>query len=250
MTETKKRIESESEFQNARIEKGGSPRKFQHLIRDEYPFLLKVLGDVKDKKILTMGCSTGGVTPFARQGAWNLGVDISSLAIKELLNAIKEENLKDYAQVGIMDCENLALTDNYFDVVLFLGVLHHLDIEKAMMESYRVLKFGGKIYMTEPLGLHPLVNLYRLLTPGARTSFEHPLRPKDFKIIKKYFRVDLIKGFCLTSIFSLIPLYIFKSERLYEVFRKLFIKLDDYLYDKFPFLCYCSWSAVIVLNKE
>lgn len=250
MTEMKKRIESESKFQNARIKKGGSPRKFQHLIREEYPYLLKVLGNVKNKKILTMGCSTGGVTPFARQGAWTLGVDISALAIKALINAIKEEKLENLAYVAIMDCENLAIKDNCFDVVIFLGVLHHLEIEKAMAESYRILKPDGMIYMAEPLGLHPLVNLYRMLTPRSRTRYEHPLRPKDFEIIRQYFKVDLIKGFCLTSIISLLPLLIFNSERLYEGFRKIFSILDDYLFDTFPILRYWAWSAVVVMKKN
>lgn len=64
------RIRNEAEFQDKRVEKGGSPRKFQHLIREEYPFLLSLIGNIKNKKILTMGCATGGVTPFARGGKY------------------------------------------------------------------------------------------------------------------------------------------------------------------------------------
>jgi len=138
------RLRDESGFQDARVASGGSPRKFQHLIRDEHAYLIERLGDVKNTRILTMGCATGGVTPFARLGSWTLGIDISSVAVKELSKSISEENLNENAHVALMDCENLALAGNSFDTVLFFGVLHHLDIERTMMESYRVLKPGGE----------------------------------------------------------------------------------------------------------
>lgn len=250
MTEMKRRIESESEFQDIRVAKGGSPRKFQHLIREEYPYLLEEIGDVRNKKILTMGCSTGGVTPFAREGGWVVGVDISPIAIKQLSAAINAEDLSCNAHVAIMDCESLALTSESFDIVLFFGVLHHLDTQKAMAETYRILKPGGKVFMSEPLGLHPFVNLYRWLTPKLRTKYEHPLRPGDFRIMKKYFSIEQIRGFCLTSVLSLIPLLLFNNNRIYELTRNILNKIDDILFNALIFLRYFAWSAVVVLSKE
>ncbi len=173
-----KRIKHETKVQDARVAKGGSYRKFQHLIREEYPFLLNIMGSVKNMRILTMGFSTGGVTPFARKRAWTLGIDISYLAIRQLSKAIDEEGLSCNATVTIMNCGKLGLKSEFFDIVLFIGVLHHLNSHEVIIESYRVLKPGGKVLMSEPLGLHPLINLYRLLTPNLRTPFEHPLKQR------------------------------------------------------------------------
>ena len=41
--------------------------------------------------------------------------------------------------------------------------------------------------MFEPLALHPLAALFRLLTPSMRTPDEHPLREHDFVLMRKYF---------------------------------------------------------------
>lgn len=188
---------------------------------------------------------------ICKRGAWVLGVDISHLAINQLSKSTKnDETLSSNAQVAIMDCENLGLKNECFDIVLFFGVLHHLDVNKALAESYRVLKPNGKVFMSEPLGLHPLINLYRMLTPKLRTPFEHPLKPRDFRIMKKYFHIELIRAFCLTSVLSLIPLYLFKSDKLYELTRNILVRFDDLLFRVFGYLRYFSWSAVIVLTKK
>lgn len=244
------RIKDEAESQDARVAQGGAYRKFQHLIREEYPYFMDKIGNVENKKILTMGCSTGGVTPFARERAWTHGIDISQMAIVELAHIIVDEKLSSHASVSVMNCEALALKNKTFDIVLFFGVLHHLDIDYALSESFRVLKPGGKVYMCEPLGLHPVVNIYRKLTPHLRTKFEHPLKPRDFRIMKKYFRIEHFKGFCLTSVLSLVPLYLFKSDKLYEFTRRILMKFDDVLFRIIPPLHYFSWSAVVVLYKK
>ncbi len=250
MTEEQSRIKNESEFQDARVEKGGVSRAFHHLIREEHEFLFESMGSVEKKKILIMGCSTGGVTPLARRGGQVLGIDISLMSIQQLSKSIDEEKLSSNASIALMDCENLGLKKESFDMVLFIGVLHHLDIEQAMAESFRVLKSGGRVFMAEPLGLHPLVNMYRLLTPKLRTQYEHPLKPGDFKIMRQYFNISLMKGFCLTSVMALLPYYLLKNEKIYEITRRILIKTDDLLFKYMPFLKYFAWSSVTVLTKD
>ena len=39
----------------------------------------------------------------------------------------------------------MSFTDDSFDAVIGSSVLHHLDIEKALSEIYRVLRPGGVI---------------------------------------------------------------------------------------------------------
>ena len=244
------RFQYEANFQDERIEQGGDERKFMHLIREEHPFLIKSIGNVHNKKILTMACATGGVTPFARQGARTIGIDISPKAIFKLSFAIKNEKLSNHASVSLMNCEELGFKENSFDIVLFIGALHHLDVKKTMGETYRVLKPGGKAFISEPLGLHPLICLYRRLTPQLRTKYEHPLKPKDFKIMTQFFKIEHFKAFCLFSVFSLFGLIILRSNRIYESLRNNLNKFDNFLFKYIPFLKYFSWSAVIELKKK
>lgn len=244
------RISDEQKFQNKRIEDGGGGRKFQHLIAEEPLFFIKTAGDVKGLKVLVMGCATGGVTPLAKNGAIAYGVDISINALSQLNAAIKQENLAQNAAVCLMDCESMGFKNNTFDLIFFIGVLHHLDIEKNMIECSRVLKPEGRILLSEPLGLHPVINLYRLFTPDYRTAFEHPLKPKDFRLIKQFFNIDIFEPFCIFSVFSLVGLLLAKNKKIYLFLKQKMDSFDRKMVAAFPFLKYWAWSAVIQLRKK
>lgn len=51
----------------------------------------------------------------------------------------------------VADAENIPAQDNSFDAVLFYSALHHLpNPHKGLSESFRVLKKGGVVILTEP----------------------------------------------------------------------------------------------------
>lgn len=51
----------------------------------------------------------------------------------------------------VADAENMPVRDNSFDAVLFSSALHHLpNPRKGLSESFRVLKKGGRVILTEP----------------------------------------------------------------------------------------------------
>jgi SAM-dependent methyltransferase len=84
-----------------------------------------------------------------------------------------------------MNAEELAFPDGTFDAVCGTGILHHLNLEQAAAEIRRVLKPGGRAVFIEPLGHNPLINLFRRLTPKARTTDEHPLLMKDLHLLEE-----------------------------------------------------------------
>ncbi len=86
-----------------------------------------------------------------------------------------------------MDAENLKFNDHTFDLVYGSGILHHLSIEKAIVEIKRVLKKDGRAIFYEPLGHNIFINIFRLLTPSLRSEDEHPLLIKDLELIKRTF---------------------------------------------------------------
>jgi len=55
----------------------------------------------------------------------------------------------------------LSCQDAVFDSVVGSSILHHLEIEEALREIYRVLKPGGTIWFTEPNMLNPQIAIQK-----------------------------------------------------------------------------------------
>jgi SAM-dependent methyltransferase len=106
-------------------------------------FLKKMAG----KKLLDVGCGTGETIVFTKhwgKGFLVWGVDKSPVAVKYA----KSRGLTK-AVVG--NGAKLPFLDNYFDGVLLLDVLEHVENRKRVIsEIKRVLKPGGKVLITGP----------------------------------------------------------------------------------------------------
>jgi len=90
--------------------------------------------------------------------------------------------LKDDPDMMYLDVLNMHLEDNSVDGIVCLNVLEHvIDPGKAIREIKRVLKPGGKIFLTVPFTyyFHPFPDdLYRFSPSVLSESF------KDFNIIR------------------------------------------------------------------
>ena len=256
MKDVSNRLKAEAEFQNLKT-KGkldhfkNRRMKFYYLTNEALKFYQKVLSEnTLGKKIIVVGCADGGVTPLAKAGAEKvLGVDIASEPIKILNEGIEKEKLSNTASAIVGNAESLDVPKNSFDVICCLGVLHHLDIQKAAESWSKVLNKDGLVVMEEPMAYNPIVALYRLLTPKMRTDDEHPLVPADIKLLKKYFKQVDVQGYVLLSIFSLFFVYIYKSDELRDKSNKFLEKVDGLLLKRFKFLNYFCWTSVIVLRE-
>jgi len=202
---------------------------------------------VKNKKVLIVGCSEGGVTPLARKGAFVIGIDIAEIPIIQLNEAIKGEMLEDRCFAMVMNAEDLDFPENTFDVIGCSGVLHHLDVERSASCWARVLKTDGQIAMMEPMAWNIPVALYRVMTPSMRTKDEHPLTPRDIKVLKKYFQRVEIEGFALTSVLSILFVYIPIASSMKKRFMRTFEKIDSWILRCCPCLTYFCWISVIRL---
>ena len=83
-------------------------------------------------------------------------IDISPELIEE---AKKKSKRKMF--LSDPECLSNGVCQNQFDAVIGSSVLHHLDIEKAMAEIYRVLKPGGIVAFTEPNMMNPQIALQK-----------------------------------------------------------------------------------------
>ena len=147
----------------------------------------RYLNDVDGKKILDYGCGRGqSSVKLLSLGADVCGIDISPVYIAEATRSVEQKGFANNRySFRVMDAHTLEYGNNTFDIVFGEGILHHLDIWIALNEIHRVLKTGGRVIMLEPLADNPLLRLFRLLTPHARTADERPLSKTDLISIVK-----------------------------------------------------------------
>ena len=104
--------------------------------------------------VLELGCGTGYFTrELARTGADIVAIDVSP----ELLEIARSNCSEPNVRYEIQNAYRLSYPDAVFDSVVGSSVLHHLEIDPALREIYRVLKPGGKIFFTEPNMLNPQI---------------------------------------------------------------------------------------------
>jgi SAM-dependent methyltransferase len=197
------------------------------------------------KQVLHYGCGPGTHARFlAQQGAILTGVDISEVAIEKARAEAAREQMAG-ANFLVMDAEALEFADNSFDVICGSAILHHLDLSRAFPELVRTLKPAGSAVFLEALGHHPLINLYRRLTPQLRTPDEHPLLMRDLASAKEHFgRVELHFFHFLTLL--ALP---FRGVPGFEKLVGVLDAFDQALFRLVPFVQRYSWIAVIILAE-
>ncbi len=109
----------------------------------------------RDMKVLEVGCGTGSLTKeLARKQASILAIDISD----DLLSRARKKVLGSNIEFRLENAYELSsVEDISFDTIVGNSVLHHLDVEKALSEFYRILKPGGTLFFSEPNMLNPQI---------------------------------------------------------------------------------------------
>ena len=206
-----------------------------------------LINNCSDRRVLDYCCGDGQNTLFlAENGADAFGIDISPVSIQ---NARKKAGKKGLKNVSffVMDAEKLEFGDNFFDLIICFGVLHHLNIEKAYQELFRVIRPGGKIICDEPLAYNPIFQLYRKKTPRLRTKWEaeHILKKKDIKLAEKYF------GKAEKRFFHLFTLLAVPFRNVPFVFNPLlgFLGFIDSLILRMPLVKWWAWQIVFILSR-
>lgn len=145
------------------------------------------------------------------------------------------------------DAEHTDIRSDSFDVIICIGVLHHLDLPSATNELTRLLKPGGVAICLEALGHNPFINLYRRLTPRLRTAWEtdHILRLADINNMAAQFSNSERYFFHISTLFALL----FRRTSLFPLILNLSQKLDSKLLCKIPFIRRLSWQCIFVLRK-
>ena len=199
----------------------------------------------KNKIVLDYGCGIGSVTQkiATLKPSKLFGIDISEVSISKAIENAKNLNLQ--INYSVDNCEETKFKAETFDLVFGSGILHHLDLEKSVVEINRILKKEWEMVFLEPLGANPLINFYRKLTPKSRSEDEHPFLKKDFNFINSLFKQVTVKYY---GFFTLIFFLFYKNPQKSSVF-KIISKLDYYFF-KIKYFKSLAWSVMIVAKKN
>ena len=146
--------------------------------------------DAEAMCILDIGCSTGvcGQEIFDTENSDYIGIDVTIKYIEYACQAHK------HGKYMVMDGRNLDFPDDSFDLVSFIGVLHHMDdaVAKACLEEvHRVIKPTGHLIVAEPvftanaLASNVLLSLDR--GDFIRESAEYISLAPQFDVVRKRF---------------------------------------------------------------
>jgi 2-polyprenyl-3-methyl-5-hydroxy-6-metoxy-1,4-benzoquinol methylase len=133
-------------------------------------------------EVLELGCGTAYLTrELAPTGASITAIDISP----DLLELARRECSAANVHFEIQNAYDLTFPDASFDSVVGSSVLHHLEIDSALAQVYRVLRPGGTIRFTEPNMLNPQIAIQKNVpslkqrlgdSPDETAFFRWPLR--------------------------------------------------------------------------
>lgn len=109
-------------------------------------------GEVKNKKILDIGCSFGWFEKFAVENGCKkiIGIDTDVEALLNAKNQIKDKRVK-FLKGSALDLS--IFEKNHFDKVVLWEVLEHLPKgaeKRVFQEINKVLKFRGMLYLSTP----------------------------------------------------------------------------------------------------
>jgi cyclopropane fatty-acyl-phospholipid synthase-like methyltransferase len=134
--------------------------------------------DLKGKKLLELGCSSGMFLSFAQhEGLKVHGLDISKLAVEEAKMATHAE-----AYPCDLSKENIPFAKDQFDIVVAFDLVEHIrDLAHLFSEVQRVLRPGGFFYFITPNGLQP--------ADRDETHYSLKEQAEWEKLTKKYFEL-------------------------------------------------------------
>ena len=203
----------------------------------------------KSGLLLDYGCGDASFSRFITEELKTevVGVDVSKGMVRYASAKGKGINYL------VADCHALPFKNGSFDVVMGMGIFHHLNLRTAIFECNRVLRKGGFLVAFEPNSLGLLSFIGRKLfktkihTPGERTytywSFVNKMK-NGFRVVDLQFLSFL--GFVFPFIWASKFGHAFAFLKRYAIH----LKTVDQLFEKIPITKYLCWLFMVVGVKQ
>jgi SAM-dependent methyltransferase len=185
---------------------------------------------------LDLGCGTGWLSR-------TIGASFDRVVSLDIVTEVLGSDL-----LGVCGAaERLPFKDQTFEAVVGSGVLHHAaDLNAAMSEIRRITKDGGLVAFAEPLAQHPVIRVYRKLSPQSRSADEHPFRLQQLEQAFGDFADVGLKPLDLATVIAA-PLNVVPSLQRHVVPRitELLRRFDEILLARSRKLHSYAWCAVV-----
>lgn len=180
--------------------------------------------DFKNKTVIDIGCGDGVYTNdlyVYGKPKLIIGTDLAGKAVAEAKKKYEKGDKKIYFKTE--SCYKISYPDNYFDIAIARGLLHHLDEpQKALKEMFRV---AGEVFMIEPNGYNFVLKIIEKLSFYHRKHKEksyHPLKIREWIIclggkIEREEYLGLVPFFCPNFLAVLL-------KKLESLLEKTFLK--------------------------
>lgn len=231
------RLYSEIAASNSLVMEPGDWNRFDEKPRPWVPYesLVRMLGDVRGKRILDAGCGNGWLSVIlAKRGAQVDGFDISPGAIRIAQDRAHLNGVESSCTFRTASAYGLPYPDAAFDGVIGSALLHHLgDKARFASELKRVMKQDGVAVFQEPFGNSLALERLRTFVPVRSASADDPdqwkqqFKYKDLEPFDCGFEITAREYQLLSRLDRVIS---------WAPFRRTVGKLDRYLLGVFPFL--------------
>jgi len=162
------------------------------------PYLDRVAEELAPGPALDLGSGTGVVSlALAERGFDVVGVDHSPEMTEIARQKLSDANVRGSCRFVVGDARELPYDDDEFACVTCQGLLHHLrEVETCLRELARVLRPGGRFYISEPCSdATPLKQglraVWHLRGAGSRKEAEERPASAEARVAADNLRVAL-----------------------------------------------------------
>ena len=211
-------------------------------------FAYHLLGDVRGLTVLDYGCGAGenSVLIASHGAAQVIGIDISPELVELGEKRLALHGFAQNTALRVGSAHELPLEAESVDVVFGMAILHHLDLQLASAEVFRVLKKGGRAIFLEPVRNSRIVRFARNLLPYTSpdvSPFERPLTDAELEKFAERF------SGCRSRAFSIPFVNLINVLGLPESVLHKAIRLDGKILKAAPFLKNYASVRVVEMTK-